>query len=202
MIIYGSRSKQLLKESLIEKCPGCGTQNSIDMYVFQKYAHIFWLPFFPMGKTGVSQCDHCQQVLKLKQMPPDLKTAYENLKSTTKTPLWMFIGLALIAALITTGLVYDKNKSEKNTRLIVAPQTGDVLVVKTEANQYTLYKIDHVEDNTVSVMVNDYVTDKSSGIDNLKRKGANAYSDETFELTKAELKQMFDEGEIIDIDRK
>lgn len=59
-----------------------------------------------------------------------------------------------------------------------------------------------MEGNTVSLLVNDYVTNKSSGINNLKRKGANAYSEETFELTKAALKQMFDQGEIIDIDRK
>jgi len=90
MIIYGIRNKELIKEHITDKYPNCGTQNSIDMHVFQKYAHVFWTPFFPLGKTGVSQCDHCKQVLKLKEMPSSLTNVYENLKSQTKTPIWTF----------------------------------------------------------------------------------------------------------------
>ena len=202
MIIYGSKSKELAKEILTDKCQNCGTQNWIDMHVFQKYAHVFWIPFFPMGKTGVSQCDHCKQVLKLKEMPASLTASYDNLKSQTKTPIWMFSGLALVAVLITIGVINDKKKDEKNAQLILTPQNGDIFEIKTKDNQYTLYKIDQIQGDSVFVRVNNYETNKATGIDDLKKKGDNAYSEEVLGLSKSELKVMLDKGEIIDVDRK
>ena len=70
------------------------------MYVFQKYAHIFWIPFFPLGKSGASQCGHCQQVLKAKQMPSDVRLAYDNVAAKAKIPYWTFAGVAIIAIII------------------------------------------------------------------------------------------------------
>ena len=172
------------------------------MHVFQKYAHVFWIPFFPMGKTGVSQCDHCKQVLKLKEMPASLTASYDNLKSQTKTPIWMFSGLALVAVLITIGVINDKKKDEKNAQLILTPQSGDIFEIKTKDNQYTLYKIDQIQGDSVFVRVNNYETNKATGIDDLKKKGDNAYSEEVLGLSKSELKVMLDKGEIIDVDRK
>ena len=199
MIIYGTKTKELAKEHLIDKCPNCGTQNSIDMHVFQKYAHVFWIPFFPVGKTGVSQCDHCKQVLKLKEMPSSLRTAYDNLKVQTKTPIWTFAGLALVAALITIIIISDKKKAEKNAQLILTPQTGDIFEIKTKDNQYTLYKVYQVEGDSVFVQVNNYETNKITGLDDLKKKD---YSEDVLGFSKTELKQMLEKGEIIDIDRK
>jgi len=199
MLIYGTKNKEIAKEHLIDKCPQCGTQNSIDMYVFQRYAHVFWIPFFPIGKTGVSQCDHCKQVLKLKEMPSSMRTAYDNLKAQTKTPIWTFAGLALVAVLITIIIISDKKKAAKNAQLILTPQTGDIFEIKTKDNQYTLYKVNQVAGDSVFVQVNNYETNKISGLDDLKKKD---YSQDVFGFSKAELKQMLEKGEIIDIDRK
>jgi len=104
MIIYGTRTKELASEWLNEKCPNCGEPNSLTMHVFQKYAHVFWIPFFPAGKIGISQCSHCQQVLKENKMPPEMKAALKEIKPRTKTPLWMFVGTAIsIVVLIVMG---------------------------------------------------------------------------------------------------
>jgi hypothetical protein len=199
MIIYGSNSKELAKEVLTDKCQNCGTQNSIDMYVFQKYAHIFWIPFFPMGKTGLSQCDHCKQILKLKEMPATLTASYDNLKAQTKTPIWMFSGLALVAVLITIGVINENKKNEKNAQLILTPKSGDIFEVKTKDNQYTLYKVDQVEGDSVFIQPNNYEVNKISGLDDLKKKD---YSNDTYGFSKSELKEMLNKGEILDIERK
>jgi len=199
MIIYGSKSKELAKEILTDKCQNCGTQNSIDMHVFQKYAHVFWIPFFPMGKTGLSQCDHCKQVLKLKEMPPALTASYDNLKAQTKTPIWMFSGLALVAALIIIGVISDNKKDEKNAQLILTPQVGDIFEVKTKDNQYTLYKVDEVQGDSVFIQSSNFEVNKVTGLDDLKKK---EYSDDVYGFSKTELKEMLNKGEILDIDRK
>lgn len=199
MIIYGIRNKELIKEHITDKCPDCGTQNSIDMHVFQKYAHVFWIPFFPLGKTGVSQCDHCKQVLKLKEMPSSLANTYENLKSQTKTPIWTFTGLALVAVLITIGIISDKKKDERNAQLILTPRAGDIFEIKTKDNQYTLYKVDQVEGDSIFVQASNYEVNKLTGLNDLKKKD---YSSDIYGFSKTELKEMFNKGEIIDIDRK
>lgn len=199
MIVYGTKSKELAKEILTDTCQNCGTQKSIDMYIFQKYAHIFWIPFFPIGKTGLSQCDHCKQVLKLKEMPENLTASYDNLKAQTKTPIWMFSGLALIAILITFVVISDKKKDEKNAQLIVNPQAGDIFEVKTKDNQYTLYKVEQVEDDSVFIIMSMYEANKKSSLNNLKKKD---YTIDTYGFSKSELKEMLNNGEILDIDRK
>ena len=199
MIIYGSKSKELAKETLTDKCQNCGTQNSIDMHVFQKYAYVFWIPFFPMGKTGLSQCNHCKQVLKLKEMPATLTASYDNLKAQTKTPIWMFSGLALVAALITIGVISDNKKGEKNAQLILTPQVGDIFEVKTKDNQYTLYKVDQVQGDSVFIQSSNFEANKVTGLDDLKKKD---YSSDVYGFSKSELKEMLNKGEILDIDRK
>lgn len=202
MIIYGTKSKELAKQVLTDKCPNCGRQNSIELYVFQKYAHVFWIPVFPMGKSAISQCDHCKQVLKEKQMPSTLLSSYTTLKGQSKTPVWTFAGLALIIVLVAFAFVSEKNKNEKNAKLILSPQSGDILEIKTEDLQYTLYKVDGLNGDSVLIRVNNYETNKVTGLNDLKKKGESAYSEDLFSIHKKELKEMLDKGEIMDIDRK
>lgn len=201
MIIYGSKATQLAKESITDKCPHCGTQNSIDMHVFQRYAHVFWIPFVPIGKIGVSQCDHCKQVLKQKEMPTALKAAYENVKAQTKTPFWTFIGLGLLLVLITSGVVSSNNKDAANAKLIEAPHKGDVFEIKTKELRYTLVKVEEVLADSVYLRPHNYSIDKSSGLYKLRQQGDTAYSDNIYAVSKQGLKKMFEKGDIINIIR-
>ncbi|MEO6317126.1 MAG: zinc-ribbon domain-containing protein [Chitinophagaceae bacterium] len=202
MIVYGTRSTELEKELVSEKCANCGTQHSILLHVFQKYAHIFWIPFFPIGKTAVSQCGNCKQVLNLKQMPASLSAACENIKPRSKTPIWMFSGLALLAAIIVAAGIGNHQQTKRNTALILTPKSGDIFEVKTKEHQYTLYKVTAMQGDSALIQINQYETNKESGLSDLKRKGATAYSAEIYAFSRAELNQMFKDGEIIDIDRE
>jgi hypothetical protein len=201
MIVYGTKANLLGKETVAEKCPGCGRINSVEIQVYQKYAHVFWIPFFPLGKTGVSQCQHCKQALKLKEMPDTLKNAWYNLKQQTKTPLWMFSGIALLVLLITVIVISGKQKDARNAKLILAPVEGDIFEAKQGSN-YTLYKVDGVVGDTVYILFHKYETNKLSGLRDLKSKGDADYINDPQPFLKKEIKQMFDDGKIIDIDRK
>ena len=72
MIFYGTRAKVLATEIITDKCTNCGTQGSVEMHIVQQYAHVFWIPMFATVKKGVSQCSHCKQVLKYKEMPSNM----------------------------------------------------------------------------------------------------------------------------------
>jgi phage FluMu protein Com len=202
MIIYGSKATQVATENINDKCPNCGTQNSIQMTVFQKYAHVFWIPFFPIGKTAATQCSHCKQVLQKKEFTGNLNNDYETLKSNSKTPIWTFSGLALLTALIIWGTISGKQNDEKNAKLILTPQKGDIYEIKKDYKQYTLYKVENIAGDTVFVFVNQYETNKITGLSGLKNKGDEAFIQEPLPILKKELKVMLDKGEIIDIDRK
>jgi hypothetical protein len=52
--------------------------------------------------------------------------------------------------------------------------------------------------DSVFVQINDYETNKVTGLNDLKKE---AYSEEVMGFSKAELKQMLEKGEIIDIER-
>ena len=198
MIIYGSRSKQLAKEILIEKCPHCGTQNSIDMHVFQKYAHVFWIPLFPLGKQGVSQCDHCKQVLKSSQMPSSLLTSYENLKATTRTPFWMWIGLALLGFLFVSIAMDEKEKTDHSKTYIKDLKVNDILQSKVEEG-YTRYKVKGVKGDSVFIVQNKYFV-PTSRFDKLSNSDANFY-EEGEAVSKKELEEKFNKKEILDVIR-
>jgi hypothetical protein len=198
MIIYGRKGKILAKEPVTDKCPNCQTQNSIDMYIVQDYAHVFWIPLIPIGKTGVSQCGQCKGVLKLREMPLYLMKTYETVKVKTKTPIWMFLGLAIIAVFIIINVIDSRKKDQNNTTFITAPKAGDIFEIKTKDNQYTLFKTVWVVGDSVYVNINKYTSDKSSGLAAMKNK---EYSESVYALSKKELKEMFDKGNILGVDR-
>ena len=202
MIVYGTRSKLLAKELVTDKCPRCGTQNSTEIYVYQKWAHVFWIPFFPIGKFAASACAHCKQVLKEKEMTSSMKSVLQDVKSRSKTPIWTFSGLALLAVIIILGVMNDKKKDEKIAKLILAPQAGDVFEIKTPERQYTLYKVASISGDTVLIQPNNMETNKASGLQKIREQGDAGYSEEIIPVLKAELKSWFDKGDILDIERK
>ncbi|RYF94997.1 MAG: zinc-ribbon domain-containing protein [Chitinophagaceae bacterium] len=202
MIVYGTKSRQVAKEIVVEKCPACGKQNSTELYIFQKYAHLFWIPFFPIGKTAISQCDHCKKVLKSNEMSESIRSTYDVARQQIKTPLWAFSGGAIVAILIGAIIVLDKKNDEANIQLVGAPQGGDVFTIKTTDNQYTLALVERIKADSVYIRYCDYESNKISGLGKLKRKGKQVYSPVTFGYSKGELKEMLNSGEIIDIDRE
>jgi phage FluMu protein Com len=103
MVVIGHKSISLISAVINDKCPNCGTAASIQMDVYQKYVHVFWIPFLPAGKTGISECNHCNQLLKHTEMKGEIFEEYQMLKKKTSTPLWMYIGLLLFVVLYIYG---------------------------------------------------------------------------------------------------
>ncbi len=202
MIIYGTKATHVASEILSDTCSNCGTQGSIQMTIFQKYAHVFWIPFFPVGKTGATQCTHCKHVLERKEFPASLYGHYETMKINSRTPRWTFTGLSVITVIIVWGIVSKIENDQKNAVLILTPEAGDIYHIKKAYKQYTLYKVDHVAGDTVFVFVNQFETDKLTGLTLLLSKGDEAFIQEHLPIMKSHLKAMFDRGDIIDIDRR
>ncbi len=200
MIVYGRRATTLKTQVLFDPCPNCKSTNSVHLTIYGRYAHIFWIPMFPIGKTGVSVCSNCRQVLKSKDMPPDLRLAYDNMKSGTKPPFWHFSGLALIALIIIAVNISDKQKGEKVGQWILAPKAGDIYELKVDDTTYTLYKVEAIEADTVFFTANEFQSSDETGLSSLYSKPFD--SSMTYGISRKALIKMHSKDEIVDITRK
>ncbi|NLO71197.1 MAG: zinc-ribbon domain-containing protein [Porphyromonadaceae bacterium] len=153
MIIYGSKATQIGTADIDEKCPNCETQNSVNMVIIQRYAHVFWIPFLPIGKKALTQCSHCQQVLEKKEFPSNFRGYYEALKIRSKTPVWTFSGAALLAFFILWIVIGGIQNDKRDAKLILSPEAGDIYKFKTEEGQYTLFKVENVVGDTVLLLM-------------------------------------------------
>jgi hypothetical protein len=164
MIIYGRRGTHLKSARLTHvTCPQCGTTGSMTASVFGQYAHIFWIPFFPIGKTGGSQCQHCKHVLKEKEMPPSVRAGYLGLVKETKVPIWNFVGLAILAISITVGAYSSGETAKIEEGYLKAPAKGDLYQVLVEGN-YTTFRVEEVNTDSLVVSWNNYGVTKATGL--------------------------------------
>ena len=201
MLITGTGTTELASEVLIGKCPHCETENSVNVFVHQRYAHVFWVPVFPLKKLFSTQCNHCKQVLELKSLPLNFSTEKESFQSKLKTPLWTFAGLVLAVLFIATIVYLIRKDNAEDKVFIDNPKVGDVYEVRLDGSAYTLYKVAKFTKDSVFVKINEYETDRSSGLYDLKRKGASAYLPDTFGFSKLEIISMFENGDISDVNR-
>ena len=169
MIVFGHRSTQLGVLNLFNvPCPSCEQKSTTEMYVFSKYAHVFWIPFFTMDKIGVSQCGHCKAVLTESKMNPELKEELKAMKAGLKVHKWQFTGLALVVTLLTVGLVNESIDSGNNKKYIADPQVGDKYHYKTDTN-YSIEKVVSVTADSIELELNQMEYSKSYGLEKIDR---------------------------------
>lgn len=200
MIIFGSGSAHIKTAPARNiTCDNCNNQNTISFSIYRKHAHIFWIPVFPMNKTGASQCSHCQQVLKPKQMSERLKMEYQNFKSDAKGPIWQFAGLFLIACLI--GFAgYSSGKDKENTASYLSePAIGDIYEYKLESGNYSTMKVMQITTDSLYMSFNDYEISKSSRIYKIDKD--ENYPEVAYGVSRQDLKLMQADGNLIDINR-
>jgi hypothetical protein len=63
------------------------------------YFHLFWIPFFPLGKATHTVCLHCNENMEGEKVPVKLATAITSYKSKSYTPKWTFAGFGVIVFL-------------------------------------------------------------------------------------------------------
>jgi hypothetical protein len=168
------------------------------MEVFQKYVHFFYIPYLPAGKTGVSYCSNCKQVMVDKDMPANLKAAYQQLKAKTKIPIWMFSGLVLMILLI----VYQLNNEQRAQKALATQMdqvvAGDVLELKLAKDNFTLYKVYRIKADSVLLQANEYQSTTAAGLKDIVD---SAYATNLRYITKSELKKMALDGGLVGIEK-
>ena len=201
MIFYGTNSSRLKNGQLPNvTCPNCENQTSMTYSVFGKYAYLYWIPIFPMGKVNVLECNSCKRTFKLKELPEQIQRKFETEKHTG-IPLLHFSGLAIIALVIAYFSYTGSKHKEAEADYIKAPVIGDVYSIPSEASgQYTTMKVTSITNDSVYVVFNDYEIGEKSAIYKID-KDSN-YTTYIEGYTKEEIVSLYDEKTIFNIDRE
>ncbi len=166
--------------------------------VFGKYAYLYWIPVFPIGKENVLECNSCNKTYKLNELPDQIKRKFETEKHTG-LPLQHFAGLGIIALLICGGIYYSKQHDADVQNYIKDPQVGDVYTLEGDQSGYhSSMRITEVTADSVYALMSDYEynTTRLSELD----KDSN-YSDEIYSFSKEDILALFSEELIEDINR-
>jgi hypothetical protein len=198
MIIYGWRLVQTAKEDIADYCSSCGKPNSLSIHILHRYIHLFWIPLFPIGRIIKSHCSQCGLSLEKKEMPDALKLSCSNIKHKRKIPIWMFSGVFIVGGIIMWVSIKNKLRDNENRSMIENPLKNDLYDIKSESEKYTSYKVKDVKADTVYVLVNQYETNTASGLSDLRYM---EYNDTVQSLLRSDLEELFDKGEIINIER-
>ena len=201
MIFYGTNSTAVNQRvSQVAVCPSCGQKGTLTFHVLSEYAHLYWVPVFPTMKRGFSECSNCGQVLKQREMPPELRNRSQLLKKESNTPKWTFAGLAIIAVII-CAVVGSSIMDDRNTELYAAsPEVGDIYSYKTDGYAYSTFMILELTKDSVVVAQNDYEINRQSAIHEIDL--PENYQGETYITSREDLKEWFETGEIFHIDRE
>ncbi|MBO2008179.1 hypothetical protein [Hymenobacter negativus] len=202
MIFYGTNGALVRTAPLPGvACPACAAPESLQLSVFSRYAHIYWIPLFPYSKPSVVQCAHCQQAWDTKGTPAALQPAVADLKKQTRAPWWHWSGLGLIALLIAWGAVAATRDARANKAYLAAPRAGDIYTVHSpgDSTKYSLLKVLSAKGNTVELVANEYEIDNRHPLSELN--SPEKYSKEPFSMTQFELQIMQNKDQIIDVDR-
>lgn len=102
MIVYGWSSFQIHSAPIQQYPFGQDFAPGVEVEIRQKYAHIFWIPFFSIGKMWV-----LKQNDQMFEMQPQMKEALIQYGVKTKTPWYSFIGLILVGVGLITALIVN-----------------------------------------------------------------------------------------------
>ncbi|GAB2967521.1 hypothetical protein GCM10027048_42810 [Hymenobacter coalescens] len=201
MIIYGHNSTHLRSGPVPAACcPACGTPESLRMSVFGRYAHVYWIPLFGIGKTGGVQCGRCRCALRHDELPEPLQPHFSALKARTHAPLWHFAGLLLLGLAALGSPAVDAWQHHRDEQRLAHPHVGDVYYIRAEEpGYYTLLKVVEVNGNSVRLRSNHYETDLEAEVDDLDL--PKNYDAEPFDLTQFDLQIMQQQQELLAVVR-
>ena len=201
MVFFGSKSSKLLERQINNVvCTYCNNPTSMTYTLFGEYAHVYWIPMFPLGRKNFVECNSCKRTFKMNELPESTNHKVRKERESAKTPLWYFSGLTIIILGIGYGAWASNKNDENNSEFIKTPKIGDVYSIDGSSNGlFSSMKVTEVTGDSVYVLINDYETDKRSGISSINKN--KNYTSATFSFSKEEIINLYDDKTIFDIER-
>ncbi len=167
MILYGVQFKNISTYEIKDcfSCVECG-QTTHHLHIYQRVAHIYHIPFFPLGRICELQCAHCKAVTEHKAIfskdleqtknAQELSNELKALKKTPRTPWTCYIGLAIVLAIGSIWGGYSYHNSLLVQEYLNQPKASKMLIVKLPGKEFSQYPytfayIDSIEEEKMMV---------------------------------------------------
>ncbi|GAA4028306.1 hypothetical protein GCM10022409_10510 [Hymenobacter glaciei] len=130
--------------------------------------HLLWIPAFPIGKTSITTCQHCKQVLYFREMPATYQWLVQEAQHHARTPRTQFSLLLLFGAYATISLTInwvEKRKEADQPSVVQEPSITEAagqrykVNVTDDGRQYGLIEVtavtaDSVEYRMTNILIN------------------------------------------------
>ena len=208
IIFYGSKSSHLKSAFLDDAvCPSCETAGQMVMSVFAFYAHVFWIPLFPLYKKVYANCNHCNAEYELKEMSPDLRTQCVKFRKAQKFPIWHFLGVAAVCLFIIFAVIEGNQNSNQQNSYLKNPQVNDVYVIQYENEDYSTdeaystMKIVEITSDSIYFADNNFFAERNAKVSTIDE-DENYNFEDLLGFTHEKLIELKKEGIIMSIQRK
>ncbi|OXA87665.1 zinc-ribbon domain-containing protein [Flavobacterium hercynium] len=202
LFYYGTKASNLKNGQIINvDCPSCATNVSMIYSIYQRYAHLYLIPFFPIKKSTFIECNSCKKTFEKAELPSAIqqKLEREKEKHVVKTPIWMFSGIFIIAIVAAIG-VYSSHQTDVDSESYVkSPKVGDVYFLNSTDKFYTTVKIDEILKDSLNVLVNDMEIGRKSEIYKIDV-DSNYNKKET--IAKKDILELFKEKKLFEVKRE
>ncbi|WP_456315558.1 hypothetical protein [Pseudomonas shirazensis] len=198
---YGTKATNLKNGQIINvDCPNCNTNVSMIYSVFGKYAHLYLIPFFPIKKLTFAECNSCKKTFEQVELPSLIqqKLEREKEKSAVKTPIWMFSGLFVIAAIVGMAFFSSHQTDLDTATFIKNPKQGDIYFIDSDQGHYTTMKINQISKDSVNVFLNEMEIDNKTSIDKID---IDENYKKQYTISKKDMLKLYDEKKIYEIKR-
>lgn len=200
MIIYGTNTARIKTKDMPKvECTRCNETGHKKMSRYVKYVHLFWIPTFPYGTEGLSQCTNCDYVLNYDEMYRSEQDHFNEFKEFARLPIWSFSGVILILGVILWAIMSIDIDNKLTRELAESPMTEDVCYLEWGPNSYSTFRISEIAGDTLFVNFNEMETNKQSAINEIDI--SSNYLTDTVIMTRTYLLGMLDAEQIIEIKR-
>jgi hypothetical protein len=126
---------------------------------YQKYAHIYWIPFFPLRKQIFLKCAKCNHLVERKDMTGEEKAAIAGPVSKARTPVWTFSFCAVLALIVGIGLQVEKKHQAQTLAYHQDPRAGDLVVLHGQtdpAHPFLVMRVNKIEGDSLDLSFSNY----------------------------------------------
>jgi len=181
------------------KCKNCDARKSLELISYNRYMHIFFVPFVTSGKESRVLCNNCGAEYRVDIQPERIKELARSEQGLIKTPLWHFSGLGIVIALFITLIFLKIRDNQFNDIYIKSPKMGDVYSMDEGDGFYTTSKVTSVTQDSIFIKFNTHEVSEKRGLSELEKESE--FFPFSIGYSRAEIEALYETDEIFSISR-
>lgn len=199
MIVYGTKATNIKNDQILNvDCSHCYSKVSMKYSIFEKYVHIYWIPFFPVKKLTFAECNSCKKTFEKHELPTPTQQKLDRLKGKVNSPFWMFSGLMIVGSFIIFGIYSSIQTAKDSKDFIQSPKLGDVYLIDNSNGFYSTMKLTEISKDSLTLLINNMEIDNKTETEKIDLE--KNYRDK-YLIAKKDLQKLFNENKIYEVVR-